>query len=133
MSKKARPTDEDCFVLSAKPNKIQNKSTKKTNVHHGFTEKSRKMVTIMFILVIQNMFYCLTQFLSYDPYTYWLLLLCDSVSRLQLIKYNIVQVPILILLYPAHDRAQAQMLFAIWKREAEDLLLIILKRLKKIS
>jgi len=64
MSKKVRLTDEDCFAVSAKPNKIQNKSTKKTNDQHGFTEKSRKMVTIMFILLIQNMFYCLIQSFS---------------------------------------------------------------------
>jgi len=52
MSKKVRITDEDCFAFSVKPNKIQNKPTKKTNLHHGFTEKSKKMVTIMIILYL---------------------------------------------------------------------------------
>lgn len=49
MSKKVRLTDKDGLSLSKNANRTQNKSTKD---HHGFTEKSRKMVTIMFIIPI---------------------------------------------------------------------------------
>lgn len=43
MSKKSRPTDNP-FLKNKHTSKPQNKSTKKTNDCHGFTEKSRKMV-----------------------------------------------------------------------------------------
>lgn len=59
MSKKKRIMDKDCFSLSKNSVKIQDKSTKKVNIHHGFTEKSRKMVTTIFIKLILNLFYCL--------------------------------------------------------------------------
>lgn len=47
MSQKSRPTDKEHYnfsKLSKHTNETHTKSTKRTNVYHGFTEKSKQMV-----------------------------------------------------------------------------------------
>lgn len=52
MSRKSRPTDKDNLSFSKNKHiyKTPNKSMKKTINNHGYTEKSRKMVILIFFL-----------------------------------------------------------------------------------